>query len=229
MKSYLICAFVVLSFQSYAQIQTLIIKGTVKGENNEIIENAHIYSSLYGKGTVSNENGIFLLKVSRSESKLVFTHVSYHPLEVSLSFKQVVDTLYLQVKLKTKSNIISEVDINENKKYLVVKADRIWVYDYLFMDEENMLLLLKDKNKYELRLINTVFGQIHNIIIKKGNKCFLEEDGLGKKYLCKNDSVFQVFINQQGIQLNFEGLYDKFNEMIGPIWIIRSKPCHSFR
>lgn len=217
MKNFLIAIFTVFSFLGMTQNHTIVVSGKVKNEKNKPLDNAHLYSSVYGVGTTTDKNGYFELILSAKETSIIATHISYKPQKIELTQKYHSDTLILDIKLKTKSNFLGEVEINESKRYLVVKPDKIWVYDYLLVNKKSMLLLLKDEKKYELRLIKEGFGQISNRVIEKGKKCFLEEDGLGKKYLCKGDSVFQISITQEGIQLYFEEFYKPFQEIVGPV------------
>lgn len=200
---------------SNGQTIVRVIQGKVTNEKNKAIENVHVISSTYGFAAVSDDSGNFLMRMSSQDDQLAFTHVSYKPKFVDIKTSE--DTVWINVRLKNKSNLLNEIEINENKRYLVIKPDKIWVYDYLVVDEQNILTLLKDNSRYELRLVSSDIGATDNLVIKKGKRCFLEKDGLGKMYLCSNDSVFQIYTNTDGIQLHYEASYEKYKSMVGPL------------
>ncbi len=202
----------------YAQERHLIFTGVVKNQKGKEIENAHIYSIKSGKGVISDQAGFFQLPVSKTETELIISHVSYIEQGVRINNKkELSDSIYLEIVLEVNPNYLSSVDIVENKRWQVVKPDRIWVYDYELLGKDDMLLLLKDTAKYELRLIDRNSKVVDNVRFKKSKPNHLIHDGLKNVFLDQKDSLFQIHLNNSKLCF-YEGIHKKdFDLMIKPV------------
>ncbi|CAM4325931.1 carboxypeptidase-like regulatory domain-containing protein [Gillisia hiemivivida] len=83
MKNIFFFLSLLLTFTTYCQTtkKVLIDRNTL-----EPIDAAHIYlSNKYKTGTVSNEDGVFILKKIKQEDTLQITHLNYFPLKLKFS------------------------------------------------------------------------------------------------------------------------------------------------
>ena len=93
------------------------VKGTVLDETNAPMIGVSVIEKGTTNGTVTNINGIFELKVSTANAKLVFSYIGYDGKEVK------VDQPALQVQLLPNSKQIDEVVVvgySSQKKQSVV-------------------------------------------------------------------------------------------------------------
>jgi hypothetical protein len=214
--SYLVILLSLITLNVLSQKNSYVIKGTVKNVHNEPIENANIFSST-NIGTISNNKGEFELSVSSSDKVIYASHVAYKEKIVNIEQNSIVNgVLSIQIVLKETQYQLDAVDITADKNWQVIRPERVWIYDYV-VHEKNLLLLLHDSTKYELRYLdeddNTLFQYTLNR--KKVNRFI--EDGLGNIHIGMNDSVFQIYLESNKIQFYDGVTQDKYNEIMKPI------------
>ncbi len=217
-KHFILLSFYLLSLNIIAQESNLTILGHVINENSHPIENAHIFYKEDIGGAISTSNGFFQIRVPKNTNALIISHVSYKEQKVHLANRIVFgDSIYLEIVLEMNPNYLSSIDIVESKRWQVVKPDRVWVYDYELIGKDEMLLLLKDTAKYELRYLSADKLIVDNLTLNKNSFCKLLEDGLGNTHLALNDSLRQIYTD--GNQLSFYSALHKreYSTIILPI------------
>ncbi len=142
------------------------------------------------------------MHVSIDEFDIVISHVSYKEQRVQIANNiEFSDTIHLKIVLELNPNYLSSIDIVEKKRWQVVKPDRIWVYDYELLGNDDMLLLLKDTSENELRYLSAEKSVIDNIAFKKTKINGLLKDGLGNIHLAVKDSLSQIYTDGNRILL----------------------------
>lgn len=82
-------------------------QGIVKDSNRQPISSAHVYfKNNPGTGTLTNQNGIFHLAFSTTDSIIVLSHINYETKEIKLSSGN------QQIKLVAKKNLINEIKVS---------------------------------------------------------------------------------------------------------------------
>lgn len=110
---FLLCA--VLNFNSiFSQdIEGVVIDSTTQ----EPIPYVHVYNEKFEIGTISNEEGKFILKIEEKNIEITFSHISYQSQKVSIKGNQ----KFLRVNLLPSETILSEVIVND-EAYKVAKG-----------------------------------------------------------------------------------------------------------
>ena len=178
-----------------SQTQNLIIKGKVINSEAEPIENVHLRDNLLKSYAITNERGEFSIEVSQ-KSELVISHITYKTLKISANnisgdIKDIVFTM------KIISNEINDIVISGNKKQYLNTKENNWVYNYEFVDNNKVLLLIKTYKDMKLALLSSRGKVLDQYILpKKSYELF--KDGLNNVSIITKDSVFQFYnINNQ--------------------------------
>jgi len=211
-------AILFLPLTAIGQKENIVIIGKVVDNFGEPIESAHVLSKSNYNGVITDKRGIFKLHANRTYDIVIVSHIGYNTKKQKVSFEGIYDdTAFIEINLKIKHNLIGEVEIIENKRWQVVKPNRIWVYDYELYGLDKMLLLLKDTIKYELRYLNVSNNTVCKISIKNNSFCKLFKDGLRNTHLALTDSIYQIFICDKQISF-YKGISKKeYRDMILPI------------
>jgi len=94
--------------------QTATIKGVILDENNSPISNVNIKAG--NAGTITNENGFYLLKIPANENvTIVFSHLGHKNITVKFNLKNGVDREFNPV-MKVDIEQITEVVISNNDR-----------------------------------------------------------------------------------------------------------------
>ena len=91
---------------TFAQQKEKTIKGIVK-ENNGVIVYAHVLNKTTNEGTITNEQGMFSIKVSLGD-ELQVTSIQ-HQTKVFVVDKKIFETETLNIKMRIKTNLLEEV------------------------------------------------------------------------------------------------------------------------
>jgi hypothetical protein len=217
MKNYiplLILNFLIIN--ALSQEKNIVVEGSIKNTDGESIENVNIYNS-NNIGTISDSRGEFLLIASTLDKEIFVSHVSYEGKKITLSEEFIKnDTLSLEIILEAKQHLIESVNISGNKDWQVLKSKKPWVYDYELLGK-NVLILLSDSSRYELRYLNWQDSLLFSSNIKERKVNGFIKDGLGNVHIGLNDSVFQMYIHNNKVLL-YEGVsYIKYNTILEPI------------
>ena len=105
-----------LFFSLSAFCQTYTITGSIKDTANVPIPFANVFTAK-GQGTLTNENGEFVLKVSSLPTQIFISHVSYQTISV-----QIKDETSTKIILKEGIKTLSEVKVGSYALEIVKKA-----------------------------------------------------------------------------------------------------------
>lgn len=97
---------------TFAQQKEKTIKGIVK-ENNGVIVYAHVLNKTTNEGTITNEQGMFSIKVSLGD-ELQVTSIQ-HQTKVFVVDKKIFETETLNIKMRIKTNLLEEVAIKKHQ------------------------------------------------------------------------------------------------------------------
>ena len=101
--------------------QTYSINGTVKGEDGKPLANVSVFLSHSGRGTITNSEGAFSMKMKTGEDELTASHIGYK----SFSQKVTSGTGKLQIQLKPSPYQLAEVVVsNLTAKEMLLSAIR---------------------------------------------------------------------------------------------------------
>lgn len=108
-----------LCFSFFGIAQTATIKGVILDDANQPITDVSITISGTDRGTTSNENGFYILKIPAGQDvRIVFTHLSHERLEQSFNLKNGQELEFNPV-LKVDVEQIGIVVINTNTRQRV--------------------------------------------------------------------------------------------------------------
>jgi uncharacterized protein (UPF0262 family) len=217
MKSYLL--FLILYFLTLnvlSQENDIVIKGSIKGADGEVIENVNVFN-LSNIGTVSDKNGEFVFVASKSDREIFVSHIGYEEKIIRIEEDLLGnDTVFMEIVLEKRQYLLNPVDIAGNRSYQVLKSKKVWVYDYELLGK-NLLILLRDSTKYELRLLNGQDSLLFNTTLKERKVNGFIKDGLGNVHIGLNDSVFQIHIYNNRILLYEATSQAKYKSILQPI------------
>jgi len=217
MKSIIICTFLIcISFLGVAQ-NRIIIKGTVTDSSGIPISNTNISITSTLKGTTTNLDGIFYLKIKKLPSVIKVSHINYQleTIRVKKSTSIIInDTLIVSIILNKKINQLNTFEINSDKIELLYNKPFVSIYDYQFY-EDNLLLLLKEKRTFKIKLMDSDLNVLKELPLAiDGTELY--KDCFGNSHIMTKDSVYQVWIDSSGISLIYNCSLEKFNMYLSP-------------
>ncbi len=209
------CIFVLTS--AYAQSDTIIFIGKVVGINEEPIENVHVLILNNSSGTSTNSDGFFYIICREFPVDLKISRIGFEDEQVTISQNQYNKIEhYFTIKLKRKVYTLKEVKISESKpEPILSNRSRMIILDFK-ISEDNIFVLLKNRKKCKLRIINidslTHFEKFIPIRAKE-----LYKDCLGNIHLFTEDSCYQMNLNLQDSSFSFfkPCSMEKFNSSLG--------------
>jgi hypothetical protein len=214
--SYLILLLSLVTLNVFSQKNSYVITGTVKDVHDKPIENVNIFSST-NIGTISNSNGEFELSVSTTDKVLFVSHVAYKEKIVNIDQSSIINgVLNIQIVLEETLYQLDAVEVTGDKNWQVIKPKRVWIYDYALYGK-NLLLLLHDSTKYELRYLDEDDNILFQYTLNRKKVNRFIEDGLGNIHIGINDSIFQIHLEGNKIQFYDGVTQDKYNEIMEPI------------
>ena len=126
LKPLLSICFFLLIFTSFAQ--SAIVRGIILDENNQPVSNVNIKSTS-GKGTITNENGFYELRiVSDTEITVVFTHVSHKRIEQKFNLKNGSEIEYnpvLKINIEQIATVVIDKNTSQNREGVVTISPKV--------------------------------------------------------------------------------------------------------
>ena len=219
LKIRLLALFLLLFVIAYTQeAQQLVIVGSVFSEqNNDAVTNAYVQDLLTSKTTISNINGVFVLKTRAQANVITISHVSYYSkryrIDENVLRQAKNDTLFLEIYLNPKVEELQEVEVNTDIVEIVHKRQASTL-DYEFFGDK-LLLLIKDKSHYALQLVNAQDSILSEktLSIMPEN---LTKDCTGNIHLKSKDSVYQLVVDEK-FKLSFLGFtQETYKKVLAP-------------
>jgi len=206
-----------LQIITFSQEKTVVITGIIKNKNGNVIENAQIFGKISGKGTISNNKGYFKLNIQTNDTTLIISHISYKKQweQIAERIKN-EDSLHLEIILEIKPHYLPSIDVVDDKQWMLDKTNKIWIYDYELIGNDQIITLIKDKRKDEIGLFSSNDTYLGKYSLSKKRQYSLIKDGLDNIYLATSDSIYQVyFLNNTIIMLDSFSLND-YNLIVEP-------------
>jgi len=205
MKLFKICILLFVPALYFSQNDLVFIKGKVTKENTNLpLENVAIKNSGSANGTITNKNGYFEIKLTRTSLiKLHFSHLSFYPYvkEIRSSGK---DTINVSITLKEKPNLLDTISVfASHKPETLVGKPNYSIYDFDFY-EDKLILLTSEKslNKAQIRCSDYNGNIICSLPLPKdaGTANGFFHDYEGYTDLICSDTIFRLdLINKEFI------------------------------
>jgi len=197
----------------FSQAQVLHITGQViDGQNGQGLRNVNISLAMSTFGAVSGTGGDFDLVTDTLPANLVFSHIGYKTKRVWVE-KDVRD---LVVILDPDVKMLQEVEVlDKTVAYPFFKDEKYSVMDYEVDQDLIYLLIYKFRKSRSELLCKTLSGDtlvpacpIHF----KPTGLFL--DCLGYLHILSKDSIYQVYLGRDSIQLTHRYSLDRFHDRL---------------
>jgi len=190
-----LCFLLFCSLQIQAQIT---VTGFVMDETGTPIGNVHIHCETTKQGTSSDGTGSFSLELPEQPTVLSLSHISYFPKQIDITKETIVQgkrigEIDLGIVLKAKTQMLSGVEITDGKVTIAYDNPKKWILDYEFIGKDEILLLLIERNKKYIQLID----KENKIVSQKridGKYSGFHKDCFGNIFLKSDDEVCQVFL-----------------------------------
>lgn len=190
--------FIAFALKANAQSNPY-LKGFVFDEYNKPVKNAQVTLGL-SDTKLTNSDGCFVIEVKESNTLLQINYAGYISIAKRISTTKLNhrDTMVVYFKLEPSVNELNEIEIQYSKIERIFK-ETINIIDFEFY-EDNILLLLKEKREYKLKLItknDSVISEL-NLFIKPVG---FYKDCYDNIHVKTTDSVYQFYTNLNGLQL----------------------------
>ena len=154
------------------------------------IDNVHISIDSLKKGTITNVNGKFTLRIKQTPVLLTASHLGYYSQDVLI---QSLRSSPITINLIPKSLPISEVHIIGGKYTQYLKNELFYVSDFEFDQDFIWLTGYPGKNilSPELRIVSIQGKTLNRSKIK--SKPSLMKDAFKNVHLIHQDSTYQLF------------------------------------
>ena len=210
-----------------ANAQNIRITGKVTTSNGTGIAGVHIFDSIAKVGATSDINGIFSLTIPPKATKLRFSHLAFETKYLSLTQKKLADTIaantiWLDVVLTQKTRELPTFEISDAKVEIAYKNAKQWILDYEPVGTDEFLLLLLEKNKKYLQLVNSNHEKVSQIVVDKDYST-LFKDCFGTFHLLSKDSASQIFLVDEKLTLPYRYTRHDFDKMMEPIVVNTDK------
>jgi len=204
-----------------ANSQNIRITGKITTPDGMEIAGVHIFDSIANVGTSSDKDGMFSLTIPKKATKLRFSHVAFETKHLSLTTKRLADTIaantiWLDVVLTQALKKLPIVEISDAKVQVAYKNSKQWILDYEPVGTDEFLLLLIEKNKKYLELVNSNHEKISQIVVNKDYK-ELFKDCFGYFHLLSQDSACQAFLVDEELILDYYNTRQDFDQLVEPV------------
>jgi hypothetical protein len=220
MKFFIVIFLLLTTFASYAQ--NMVIAARVTDEVNLPVRGAFVVDKVSGTHAITKRNGIVYLLVSKQPSTLLFSCGQYDSLSKKITALDLellkADTLYLNILLKEKINVLNEVDIRPDEFTLAYNNPAASIIDYEF--ENNRLVLLvkeklnpdgqTDQENYRLRVVNDSTGKTTDFKLWE-RPVGLEHDCYNRLLVEFPQYYYQFTVDNKGIKLRDKVTVEQYN------------------
>ena len=199
------------------------ITGFIMDDAGIPIKDVHIVCETTNQGTVSDEAGWFSMNLSEQPTILTLSHIAFFPKQIDITKETIAQgkkmgEIELGIVLKAKSQMLSAVEITDGKVTIAYNDAKKWILDYAFIGKDEILLLMIEKNKKYIQLIDT-----NNKTVSKkrvdGKYNGFHKDCLGNVFLKSDDEVCQVFLQDNNefllaYQISMEVFLNSIERMV---------------
>lgn len=188
------------------------IVGKVISTENKRITNATVFEN-GGAGTVTDNFGVFMLKSSNDTVVLSISHLQYNPIKQKVIFSDKKDTVFINITMVPKVEMLNEVSISANKVQQFYSDNKITILDYT-ISNDTLKVLLRKKRDYYLRIV--VGGNVIRDWSLNFKPIKFYTDCFDNKHIYSDDTVCQLFVNNCLPQIVARVPVKKFKEIVEP-------------
>ena len=217
----MLCLAICAGFVFSANAQNIRVAGKITAANGTGIAGVHVFDSIAKNGTTSDINGGFSLTIPSKTTKLRFSHIAFNTQYVSLTKNMLSDTIaantiWLDVVLTQKIMELPLLEISDAKVEIAYKNSKQWILDYEPVGADEFLLLLIEKNKRYLQLVNSNHKKIAQIEVSKDYST-LFKDCFGTFHLLSKDTACQIVLMDEKLMLPYCYTRYDFDQIMDPI------------
>lgn len=197
----------------HAQTRTS-IRGVIKNQDTNLpIEGVNIQLQNANIGTSTNDKGVFELSNINLPAVLIVTHISYFGIQI-IATQNTANSMIIM--LNPRMVTLSEAEVTA-ETYKVFKGIHQEIIDYNFLDTNVLILSCNfNENRYELILTDDDFDTISIKDVSYINKPKqLHRDCMGTSHLLTKDSAYQLYFDNQSIQLIYPIHLAKYYSILG--------------
>lgn len=111
-----------LTLLTFSRVDSQDFSGKViDTETNLAISFVHVFEPKTNKGTITNEQGEFLLKIENAKDTIVFSHLNYE------ASKQITFESGIVIKLRPRTIILAEIEVTDYARVVAVNAFKMAV------------------------------------------------------------------------------------------------------
>ena len=213
-------AFLLVGIYATAQ-ERQIIQGYCKDENGKAIENVSVYAHDSLLVSVTDEQGRFTYGNAKAGLKLRFAHMGFEPTYYTIKEKD-INGKNLNVRMKTKSHELLEVQITANAPRIAFDNPVMTVIDYTIREDGIYLIVYRRRNSALLHL-SFYMDTLHELPISSRYK-YLTKDAFGDIYAINDYQAslvgFLELENGRKFMMNFyhsmprKTFYEKFSTIV---------------
>ena len=213
-------AFLLVGIYATAQ-ERQIIQGYCKDENGKAIENVSVYAHDSLLVSVTDEQGRFTYGNAKAGLKLRFAHMGFEPTYYTIKEKD-INGKNLNVRMKTKSHELLEVQITANAPRIAFDNPVMTVIDYTIREDGIYLIVYRRRNSALLHL-SFDMDTLHELPISSRYK-YLTKDAFGDIYAINDYQAslvgFLELENGRKFMMNFyhsmprKTFYEKFSTIV---------------
>lgn len=210
-RQVLIVVMVCLTGLSHAQL-VHITGQVIDSHDAKGLKNVNISLAMSTFGTISGEGGEFDLVTDTLPANLVFSHIGYKTKRVWVE----MDVRNLVVLLDPEVKMLQEVEVlDKTVPYPFFKDEKYSVLDYEVDQDLIYLLVYKFRRSHSELLCKTLSGDTlvpACPIFFKPTGLFL--DCLGFLHVLSKDSIYQVYLGRDSLQLTHRYPLDRFHDRL---------------
>lgn len=189
-------ALVIRVSSAFSQNNQIVLKGKVIDETGASLPYARVSEQQTKNSTLSNQRGIFYLKVPAEETQLKISYIGYYSIDTVLYFGNTFrDTVFYTFKMIPSSREFAVINVTSKPYQQVYETTNLNILDYTFFGQ-NILLLVSFKGDYQIRLMD----QSEKLLTKQ-NLSFKPtgfiKDCLGILHIFSKDSLYPVHFNSE--------------------------------
>ena len=202
----IIMLFFLLIVSNITNAQIKICGSILDSITGKPISSVHIIENNSKNGTISNEDGNFVITCKNLPVILEFSHISYEKSMIKVdknSNNQII-------KLKSSTYNLPVISINAKKAVNITKNSKLYVIDYDFVGDSIVLLSYKNQKLSKANLV--VLTKDGDTLQSKAlNKMdYLFKDCFDNEHVIEKDIARQLYFNNQSIELIHPTSKDSF-------------------
>lgn len=227
-KIFLKLPFLFFFFLQTAVAQQIMVCGIATDEEKAPVANINVVDQNGRMGVSTNEWGFFTLEIAKQTTVLEFSHVAFETKRVEISksaLRNAGDTLWISVEMRHKIRELDIAEIANDNVRIAHENPKQWILDYELIGENEILLLLIEKNRRFVQLIAPDGDVAKSPVEYKHNKLY--KGCFGNIHLLSNHAASQLFLMDDEFILAYEKSIEDFVDVVERI--VLATPYHIYQ